>query len=300
MNKPDLEFTGEFLIPDKTSFIDWKDYQRHIFRYLFASEYVKDKLVLDLACGVGYGAYILSKRGAKKVIGGEIKSELLDYANFYYKGENRYFVSLDCLELPFRDKSFDIIVSFETIEHLLDVKKFLSESCRILKPDGAFICSTPNLFSRYTKEQIPPFHIHEFHLRELKALLQKHFYEILLFTQDYRSRPEYFLKLVNYFFDKLIITGVYRFLLKFASKERLKSLKEKTMVIFKLQGIHKNKKANNKLNIGKDEIGGYIYINNDVIKNFDPKYEVKKFKNKLMYIPYVFIAICRKPKGMNF
>jgi SAM-dependent methyltransferase len=293
MKAPDLEFTGEFLIPDKLPNIDWQDYQRHILRYLFTKKYVKDKIVLDIACGVGYGSYILAKEDAKKVIGGEIKSTLLDYANFYYKKENLSFIRLDCCNLPFSDTSFDLIVSFETIEHLIDSRKFLSECKRILKAGGLFICSTPNRSFRVYKENTPPFHLHEFNLKEFKSLLQDYFSKIQLFTQDYIPLSRYLLKFINKYSDALF-TRIYRFLLKFTSKKRLKDIKESASCIFRKYKFSIPKEMTNKIDIRRDEIEKYIYTEKEVIDRLDSCFKVRRFKNSILKIPFEFIAICSK------
>ena len=81
-----VKFTGERLIPNlpELTFL----YQEHIVRYLFASQFVRSKVVLDAACGTGYGSSLLLDKGAKKVIGVDISKDAIDYCNQNYKKEN--------------------------------------------------------------------------------------------------------------------------------------------------------------------------------------------------------------------
>lgn len=136
-----MEFTGERVVPGKTPL---RIYEDHIERYKFAVKYVNDKCVLDIACGVGYGSKCLSNGGASRVVGVDISKEAVSYAKTNYKSINLNFLRGDATRLPFQNNYFDIVVSFETIEHIPDHRKFLAEVSRILKAGGTFIVSTPN------------------------------------------------------------------------------------------------------------------------------------------------------------
>jgi SAM-dependent methyltransferase len=83
----------------------------------------------------------------------------------------------DGTNLPFIDESFDVITSFETLEHLHARSELLAEFKRVLKSDGTLVLSTPN--ANYTKpvngKPTNPFHIFEYAPEELKAELEDHF-----------------------------------------------------------------------------------------------------------------------------
>jgi len=97
----------------------WTVYLEFCDRYIFAAPYVKDKIVLDIACGIGYGSSILKKAGAKRVIGADILPRAIEYANTRYTQPGVSYLGLDANQgLAFGDASFDVITSFETIEHL--------------------------------------------------------------------------------------------------------------------------------------------------------------------------------------
>ena len=170
-----MEFTGERFLPElvmpEISYEHWN-------RYLFARQFVKDKIVLDVACGEGYGSYLLSNT-AKKVIGVDISQETVDYAKGKYINNNLEFLLGSAAQLPLnKDYFLDVIVSYETIEHISekDQVSFLSEVKRTLKNDGIFIVSTPNkkLYSdvpNYNNE----FHAKEFYFEDFKNLLESYF-----------------------------------------------------------------------------------------------------------------------------
>jgi len=178
----------EVLVPNETPY---KSYQEHINRYAFASDFVKDKVVLDIACGTGYGSDYLRKKEGRMIVGGDLSKNYLDYATSHYRhGKELVFVCLDALNLPFHDGSFDVLISLETIEHLKYPSRFLSECKRVLRMGGKFICSTPNkqIFSPYRKVSVP-VHVHEFYIDEFCDLLKEYFVEVKLYAQRYVNLP---------------------------------------------------------------------------------------------------------------
>jgi ubiquinone/menaquinone biosynthesis C-methylase UbiE len=79
-----MDFTGERYLSD----MDQPEISyEHWHRYLYATQFVKDKVVLDIACGEGYGAFTLAKH-ANKVIGVDIAQEAISYAASKYFCEN--------------------------------------------------------------------------------------------------------------------------------------------------------------------------------------------------------------------
>ena len=84
--------------------------QLHLNRYYFASNFCKNKVVLDAACGEGYGSYIIAKN-AKNVVGLDIsKQSILSARERYGKARNIDFVLGDVRYLPFKDEVFDIYI----------------------------------------------------------------------------------------------------------------------------------------------------------------------------------------------
>jgi len=137
--------------------------QEHLARYRFARERARGG-ILDVACGAGYGTAMLG------AVGGDLSLGVLRYAARHYPAP---YVATDALRLPF-GRAFDTVVSFETIEHLRDPERFVSECVRVLRPGGLFIVSTPNrdLWSPHSSSPFFHPHVREFNRKEFLAILR--------------------------------------------------------------------------------------------------------------------------------
>ncbi len=181
----DLEFTGERFVPGTAGEI-WHE---HWHRYHFAAPLVAGLLVLDVACGEGYGSALLASRAAA-VTGADIAPSAVEHARARYaKVANLEFREADCAALPFADASFDAVVSFETIEHIAAQESFLDEVRRVLRPDGLLILSCPNK-AEYTDRRgiVNEFHVRELYRPELAALIASRFEH----TVWYGQRPSFY------------------------------------------------------------------------------------------------------------
>lgn len=145
-NQENIQFTGERLVINDFVRENYSDVMyEHLSRYKLASKYVKDKIVIDAASGSGYGSFILSKAGAKHVSGFDISKEAIDSAKYNYRdSSNIEFEVGDVTKLNVPDRSKEVFVSFETIEHINCGEDLIKEASRVLKDDGIFIVSTPN------------------------------------------------------------------------------------------------------------------------------------------------------------
>ena len=147
----------------------------HAARYLFALPYVAGKRVLDIACGTGYGIGLL-KQKASSVTGVDVDADAAREARAECSGNASVLLG-NGLGLPFADASFDIVTSFETLEHLHERPKFLHELERVLKPGGQLVLSTPN--AKYTMpvdgKPSNQFHVFEYEPDELLKELTAHF-----------------------------------------------------------------------------------------------------------------------------
>jgi len=108
----------------------------HIARYEFSSQFVSGMTVGDITCGTGYGSYLLEKAGGKSIVGVDISEEAIQYACKKYSSRKTTFITSDAENTKFDNLTFDLIVSFETIEHVQDPGGLLGEFKRILKKMG--------------------------------------------------------------------------------------------------------------------------------------------------------------------
>jgi ubiquinone/menaquinone biosynthesis C-methylase UbiE len=88
----------------------------------------------------------------------------------------------DAQQLPFPEKSFDVVICFEVIEHLDNPRLFLSESKRVLRSNGIFLCSTPNAerLKMLHVDSLSAYHKREYSVDEFSQLLSKSFQEFTL------------------------------------------------------------------------------------------------------------------------
>lgn len=147
----------------------------HLHRYALSIEYVKNKIVLDIASGEGYGSNILSQY-AKYVTGVDICEETVKNANQKYLRPNLIFKKGSTSQIPLEDNSVDVVISFETIEHHDQHDEMMLEIKRVLNANGVLIISTPDK-KNYTDlpNVINPHHIKELYLEEFKTLMNKYF-----------------------------------------------------------------------------------------------------------------------------
>ncbi len=148
----------------------------HLNRYMQARGLCKDKKVLDIACGEGYGSFVMADAWhAQEVIGVDISKETIGKAEQLFKRRNLKFMCADAMkdEELFEPKSFDLIISLETIEHLIHPEKFLSNLKRWIKDDGVIIVSCPNDNWYYsTPEAKNPFHERKYTLPEFTEMCE--------------------------------------------------------------------------------------------------------------------------------
>lgn len=176
----ELRYTGERLVPTVYDAVA----AEHLARYAFALDFCDGKKVLDAACGEGYGSFLLAKK-ASLLIGVDIDKSTIQHAEKKYNRPNLQFIDADVQHLPFPDEMFDIVVSFETLEHVPDHHTFIKEIKRVLKNDGLLILSTPDK-QHYSlaKDYNNPFHQKELLRVELEQLLQRFFQHYRLLAQQ--------------------------------------------------------------------------------------------------------------------
>lgn len=168
----------ERIVPDETSPGPLAIHEK---RYRFALPYCAGKRALDAACGVGYGSALLATEAAE-VVGLDLSEDAIAYARSRYARPNVEF-RVDDLQSPnLDDRSFDVVCSFETLEHLPDRDAFLGHVARVLRDDGVLVLSTPRV-DETTESPDNPHHFVEYSRRDFEALLRRYFDAVELFGQ---------------------------------------------------------------------------------------------------------------------
>jgi len=174
-----MTFTGERYLPEVKGEIEIE----HLHRYLLACELSKNKIILDIACGEGYGSAKLAVK-AKEVIGVDISPEAIQHAKQKYNKKNLSFKIGNCSNIPLKNKSVDMIVSFETIEHHNEHDKMLKEIKRVLKKGGVLIMSSPDKLNYSEKPNYNnPFHVSELYEEQFKELISNYFKNSVFYGQ---------------------------------------------------------------------------------------------------------------------
>lgn len=154
----------------------------HLARYKFSLNYINSgNIVLDLPCGTGYGSEVMSTK-AKEVVGIDIGVEAIEHAKEFFENDKIKFIvgNAENLQNVFpNNEIFDVIVSFEGIEHLNNQDFSLQEMKRLLKKEGQLIISTPR------KPHGSPYHTVEFSLEEFRNFLSKEFIVEKMYGQIY-------------------------------------------------------------------------------------------------------------------
>ena len=147
----------------------------HLNRYAMARPYVAGKRVLDVASVEGYGSFLLRRWGAESVEGIDVDEQTVETATRLFGGDGVHYQCHTAEQLPFEDHTFDVVCSFETIEHLDHPELFLQEIRRVLKPGGNIILSCPN-DPYYYKQGTPgnPFHKRQYTYFDFKQLAEKY------------------------------------------------------------------------------------------------------------------------------
>lgn len=147
----------------------------HLCAYRTAASHAAGRRVLEIGCGSGYGAYYLA-HVAREVTAINVNREALDRAQALFRRANLTYVDMEGTRLDFPDGRFDVVGSFQVIEHIPEpsLRTFLTEIARVLAPGGVCVISTLNVDHNRkgaASYQKPSFHEKEFSPAELRTLL---------------------------------------------------------------------------------------------------------------------------------
>ena len=153
--------------------------------------------ILDAACGTGFGTSVLA-RSATHAVGVDLSHDAIFAARTAHRAANLAFLVMDVARLAFSNGCFDAVISQDTIEHVLDDERFVTEVARILKSTGTFVVFTPYREVHTTRPE-NPYHLREYSPESLCKLLQANFSSVRLFGR----RPSPSLKRVEGTLDEV-------------------------------------------------------------------------------------------------
>jgi SAM-dependent methyltransferase len=177
-----LRFTGERLHEDDPLFA--VDLARHRAAYAYGIELARSEAkerILDLGCGTGYGTHELAEALPRTFAVDRIAPDA------GARHPRARFIRADAARLPLRSDTFDLVVSFQVIEHLEDPAAYLESMTRLLRPEGAALITTPNVLQSDGEN---PFHVHEYEAAELSDLLRGHFDRVEMLGVNARAEAK--------------------------------------------------------------------------------------------------------------
>lgn len=256
---------------------DNDDFSETLFsyhRYLALQKFCFDKVVVDMACGTGYGSNLLSIN-AKKVFGFDIDTETIEKCKMKYNRPNIFFSTSTVSKINLKDKSVDVFISCETIEHVVaeEQKKFISEIKRILKKNGTVIVTTPNKERTDMFDVKNPYHLRELYPNDLIDLIKKEFEFFKLFYMD--------INMVSCIFDSDIQAIEKSNIIKFShySNESKMSQKPIYMLIICSNNIDNIKSIASVLYDCEYKFSNYIW--NQISEKKSLEEEIEKCKLKI-------------------
>ncbi len=169
--RPALPLTGERTTPGVPNENYW--FRRHEVAYRRWAPACAGRRVLDAGCGEGYGAALLSAAGASAVLALDLDTTTLLHVASTYAGVAAARANL--VALPLADRCLDVVVCSQTVEHVWEQDRFVTECARVLRPGCRLLMSTPN------RRTFPPgnvFHHRELDAEELHGLVAARFDEV--------------------------------------------------------------------------------------------------------------------------
>lgn len=222
--EPRLIDTGERMIPpagNEVSFV----FARHRFAYEFTAQYAKQRFVLDVGCGTGYGCKLLAETAAF-VCGIDYDGEAVRYCRHHFAADNIAYAQMNAAALGFH-RAFDLVVSFQVIEHVADAHNFVEQIKRVVKPDGKIIIGTLNVPREKQWEHSNPFHQNEMDSAQFSDLMHAHFSKLEIVGVVYAKRNT-----ARRFLQRLPFYGWGRHLKR---KSFVKKVADRALVLSKFQ-----------------------------------------------------------------
>lgn len=156
-------------------------------RYSFVLNRVQNLNVLECASGVGWGSYLIARAGARRVVGVELSESAVSSAIKYYSADNVTYINASLAEADLPEASFDVVVSFETLEHVENPGGFLTKLRELARLDAAMFLSTPNghAFKNDGERPANPYHLEEYTRDEVIGMCRQAGWKVVEYRGQY-------------------------------------------------------------------------------------------------------------------
>ena len=220
-------------------------------RYDFASRFIKNKDVLEVGCGSGYGLQIFQKL-SRNYSGIEYSEENINFIRDKYINSKDKVTYGDAHKLDFKEESKDVIIALAII-YYLEFEKFLKECKKVLRKNGSIIfCTTNKNYPGFTKSPLTKKY---YSVPELNLILAKFGFQGEFYGGFPNKR--------NYLYS--FVVGIIKNKIKFIFK---KLISNKLLLI--LKKLNNEKKYELPMNLFD------MPTNNKYLKKLDPNLIDKK------------------------
>lgn len=164
-------------------------YYAHLSIYYFATQFVKNKVVLDAGSGAGYGSMYFAENGARQVVAVDVSDQAVLFSRNYFKKPNLEFKVMDLQKISgYPNNYFDFIFSSNTLEHIPDVPAFLYLAWKLLKPEGILVLAVPPITNEQSRDSNVgnPYHLNIWTPRQWYNVVSQYFGKI----EPYRHMPK--------------------------------------------------------------------------------------------------------------
>ena len=158
--------------------------------YNFATQYTKEKIVLDAGSGNGYGSDFLAKNGAKKVFAIELDKKSVGFSKKNFKNHNLNYKdgNLENIDKIFIEDQFDVVFSSNVLEHIPNVLAVLNGIKRVLKQDGVCVLAVPPLYrENFLIDLNTIWHVNHWSIKFWYKIISYFFSDVQLYTHKFKN-----------------------------------------------------------------------------------------------------------------
>jgi SAM-dependent methyltransferase len=165
-------------------------YYAHLSIYHFASQFCKNKSVLDAGSGSGYGSAYLAEQGARQVTAFDIEEKAVEFSRYYFSKPNLSYQVMNIERITgFPRANFGVIFSSNALEHVPNVYPFFYSAWELLKLDGHIIIAVPPVVDELSRQSNlgNPFHLNIWTPHQWYYVLSLYFDEVQPYIHEFNK-----------------------------------------------------------------------------------------------------------------